>query len=319
VDDPGDDPGGPGYDGDDPYGWRRNLQVNLPNLDFHVRYGDTTRSENLFTHEPNAQKGTGAWALSRSIKEILEDPENPDIKADEENTDNPFKIYAAPSLPETEKAIPLGNFVGALNDVLTGGKEGPLFFDYTVELAKVPGEEEGTEEPGEILLYRGMLEKKIVASADLLIIVPLVFQANPDADEGSPVVVTIDPDLEDEDLFGRKDPDDNEYFDMVASFGFDIAVKNAAGLNAGKLFLENKTDVKKLQYRLPIIDFANLRGNLSLDSAEVEKIKAIWPFVPQASIEFERGAVVRIERNFNIELQSVTVKLEGEYTFETGL
>jgi hypothetical protein len=314
-----DDPEDPGYDENDPDGWGSNLQVNLPNLDFRVIYSDDSKSDNLFSNEPNAQQGTGAWALPKSIGEILEDPENPNIKEDAENTDNPFKIYTAPSLPKMEKAIPLGNFAKALNDVFTGRKEGPLFFDYAVELAKVPGEEEGAEEPGEILLYPDILKKRIVASADLLALIPLVFQADPEAAEGSPVVVTIESDLEDEDLFQRKAPDDNEYFDMITSFGFDIVVDQVAGLDTGTLYLENKTDVKEQQYRLPLFDFANPRNNLSLDSAEVKKIKAIWPFVPQASIEFERGAVVRIERNFNIKLQSVTVRAGGEYTFETGL
>jgi hypothetical protein len=312
-----DDPDGPGDDGAASDGWSKNLQVDLPNLDFHVIYGNGV-SDNLFTYEPGAYKGTGAWALPRAIGEILEDPALALVAEDAENADNPFKLYTASSLPEQDKAIPLGNFAKTLNETLSGRKEGPLFFSYTVALAGVPGGEGGAEEPGEIVLYPDMLKKKIVASADLLMIVPLVLQADRDAKEDI-VVVTINPDLGDEDLFRREGPDDNEYFDMVSSFGFDIILKNVAGLNAGKLFLENKTDVKKLKYRLPIVDFTDLRGALFLDSAEIEKIKAIWPFIPQASIEFERGEILRIERNFNIGLQSITVKLGGEYTFETGL
>jgi hypothetical protein len=322
-----DDPENPGSV-DDPYEWGKNLVIKLPNLDFRFKYSDDTKSDNLFTYEQNSQKDTGEWTFSSPLEKImkaLEDTENPEldgpvIMEDPENKANPFKLYTSSSLPEEDKAIPLGNFAEAFNEALIGGKEGPLYFEYTVELANVPGENEGTEEPGEILLYPEMLRKKIVFSVDLLLIIPLKFQANPDAGEGVPVVMTIDPDLGDEDLFGREGPDDNEFFDMVTSFGFDLAIKNVAGLSAGKFFLENKSDVKKLKYRLPLLDFANPHSsNFFLDSGEMEKIKSIWPFIPQVALEFTSGDVVRIERNFNIELQSITVKADGEYTFETGL
>jgi hypothetical protein len=324
-DDPGDDPESPDYDEHDPDGWRRNLKI--PNLSFRVGYHTSDMSDDL-APKPNAQEDTGPWILSRPLAEVLrdmEDPENPEapIKKDDENKDNPFSIYTAPSLPELKsgKAIPLKHLAETLNEALVGGKEGPVYFEYEMELASVPGEEEGTKETGEILLYKDMLEKKIVASVDLLILMPMIFKAypGPDAAEGAPVTVIFNPDLGDEDMFGRKTPDDNEFFDMVTSFGFNIAAKNIAGLSAGKLFLENTTDVKKLKYRLPLLDFANHRGNVSLGGGEMEKIKAIWPFVPRVAIEFEPGEEVRIQRNFNIELQSITVKAGGEYTFETGL
>jgi hypothetical protein len=89
-----DDPESSGYDEHDPEGWGRNLQVNLPNLDFRVRYGDGTVSDNLFSYEPGLRVGTGSWTLSRPIGEIMEDPELGLIADDVENGDNPFKIYA---------------------------------------------------------------------------------------------------------------------------------------------------------------------------------------------------------------------------------
>jgi hypothetical protein len=317
VDDPSGDPASPDYDTNNPGGWGSNLQINLPNLDFRFKYGDDDLSDNLFTYEPDAAKGTDAWTLSRPLGKILADSEF--VMEDTENADNPFMIYASSSLPEMEKAISLGNFAAALNEALSGKKKGPLFFKYEVDL-NVPGEEEGTKEPGEILLYPDMLNKKIAVSVDLLLVVPLIFQAGSGVEKGAPVIVTIAPDLGDEDLFQRKGPDDNEYFDMVTSFGFDISAKNVAGISSGKLFLENKADVKKLKYRLPIVDFTGLSGNhLSLGSGELEKNKAIWPCIPPVSVEFESGDEVRIERNFNIELQSITVRAGGEYTFETGL
>jgi hypothetical protein len=185
-----------------------------------------------------------------------------------------------------------------------------------VELAGVPGEEGG----GEILLYPAMLEKKIVVSVDLLIIVPLVFLAAPasEADSEDTVRINIDPDLGGKDLFQRAGPDDNEYFDMVTSFGFNVNLKSM-GLNSGQLFLENKTDAEDQQYELPVFDFAEPRNSLSLDGAEMEKIKKIWPFIPRASIRFERGEKIEIGRGFNIELQSMSVRVGGEFTFETGL
>jgi hypothetical protein len=313
------DPKSPDYDEDDPDGWRSNMQVNLPNLDFRIRYGDGShRSDNLFTYEPRAQNDTGSWALSRSIADILAAMEDQNlITGDAENKDNPFKIYAAPSLPEPDKAIPLGNLAKALNETLTGRQEGPLFFEYTIELADIPGEEAGKEEPGEILLYPDMLNKKVVVSLDILMLFPMVLQADPGAE--GPLILSLGPDLGEEDLFRRAGPDDNEYFDRITSFGFSVVTKNVAGLRAGKLFLENETDVKKLKYRLPIVDFTNPRSDLSLDAGELEKIQAIWPFIPRMLLEFERGDVLRFERNFNIELRSITVKAGGEYTFETGL
>jgi hypothetical protein len=312
---------GPGYGGDDPGGWGKNLQINLPSLNFYFEYADGSESDNLFTYEQDIQKDTGDWTLSHTLTKIMEDlVESEYIMDDTENEDNPFKLYTAPSLPEQNKAIPLGNFAKALGDVLSGEKKGPLFLRYEVGLTGGPGEENGEEneaKPGEILLYPEMLTKKIAASVDLLMVIPLILKAN---SQDAPVTITIAPDLGDADLFQRKNPDDNEYFDMISSFGFDIAIKNMAGLNAGKVFLENKIDVKKLRYRLPLVDFANpLNNHLSLDGGEMEKIKALWPFIPQVSIEFEPDTVLRIERNFNIELQSITVKAGGEYTFETGL
>jgi hypothetical protein len=294
---------------DNPDDWDKNLQVNLPNLEFCIRYGNDEQSANLFTYE-HTSKGAGAWALSRPMAEILAGLQTP---KDPENKDNPFNLYTAPALPEPDKAIPLGKLAEALNGTLFGGKEGPLFFDYKIELSSLNGE----DEDGEILLYPEMLKKKIVASVDILMLVPMIFQANPAAEK--PVAITFDPDLGGEDLFRRKTPEDNAYFDMVTSFGFDIVVKNGSVLSAGKLFLENKTDDENPKYRLPIVDFTGTRNNLILDSAEMEKIKAIWPFIPRMSIEFNSGQVVRIKRNFNIELQSVTVRAGGEYTFETGL
>ncbi|MDR0598277.1 MAG: hypothetical protein LBG14_07200 [Treponema sp.] len=303
-----DDPAG---DGEESGGWGGNLQVDLPNLDFRIRYGDGSNSDNLFTLSEH-KEGTGAWTLSRPLAEILGDPKL--IMEDAENPANPFMIYTSPALPD--KAIPLGNFADALNQALLGKKEGPLFFDYKVKLADIPGET-GAEEPGEILLYPEMLKKRLLVSVDLLLLFPLILQADPGA--LSPVVLAIAPDAGEGDLFQRKGPEDGGYLDMITSFGFDIALRNVAGLNVGKFFLENKTEDENLKYRMPIVDLADLGGNLSLDSGEMEKIKGIWPFVPQIAIEFEPGARVQIERNFNIGLQSVTLKAGGEYTFETGL
>jgi hypothetical protein len=322
TDEAADDPDAPGYDEKDPNGWRRNLRINLPNLDFRVRYGDndTDVSENLFTYNPNEEKDTGEWTLSRPLD--LEDPDLVDqelVKADGENADNPFKIYSGASLPEPDKAIAIGNLAEVFNKNLIGAKD--LYFEYTVELSSIPDNENGLQEPGEIMLYPDMLKKRVLVSADLLIVLPLKFKAlQTDPDAAVPVVVTIAPDLGDEDLFQRKSPDDNEYFDMVKSLGFDINIKNLAGLNAGKFFLESKTGGEPGYYRtsMPIVDFSSPQNQFSLGEEEMEEIKAIWPFVPRVSIEFEPGEELRIERNFNIELQSITIKAGGEYTFETG-
>jgi hypothetical protein len=315
-----DDPDISGEEEQPSYGWEQNLQVNLPSLDFRARHGDNV-SENLFTYNPNEEKSTGEWALFRSLDlEAQEFAEQGIVKKDEENKDNPFKIYSGPTLPESNKAIPIGNLAKVFNENLASEKD--LYFDYTVELSRI-SKDDGSSEPGEILLYPDMLEKRIAVSVDLLIVVPLKFMAiqtdpdNPDA----PVVITIDPDLGNDDLFGRKNPDDNEYFDLVKSFGFDINIKNLAGLSAGRFFLKTKTGGESNYYKtsMPIIDFSRSQNKFSLDSGELEKIKGIWPFIPQVSVEFEPGEVVRIERNFNIELQSITIKAGGEYTFETGL
>jgi hypothetical protein len=318
-----DDPDRPGGEGQAPYGWGDNLKVNLPSLDFHARYGDNKDdvSENLFAYNPNEERGISDWALSRPID--LEDPECVDqafITADE-NPDNPFKIYSGPTLPEMDKAIPIGNMAKVFNENLIGEKD--LYFDYTVKLSSIPdeGSESLKEASGEIILYPDMLKKRVQASVDMLIVVPLIFKAlQTDPDPAVPVVVTIAPDLGDDDLFGRKSSDDNEYFDMVKSLGFDINIKNLAGLSAGRFFLENQTGEESSRYRTsaPIIDFSKPQNKFSLGGEELETIKAIWPFVPQLSIEFEPGEEVRIERNFNIELQSITIKAGGEYTFETG-
>jgi hypothetical protein len=247
-----------------------------------------------------------------------------------------------------DKAIPIGNLAPAFNEIFYGRKKGPVFLDYQVELAGVQDEEAGTEEPGEILLYPDMLKKRIAASADLLMLIPLVFQVLPSekdiADGALPVVIAIDPDTGDQDLFGRSALNDNGYFDLITSFGFDINIKNIAGLNAGKLYLQNKAPAVPLneipesetpegetpempedetrdgKFKKLIVDFAGAKNTLSLTSGDLEEIRGmIWPFIPQVSIEFERGKVLRIERNFNLELQSVTIKAGGEYTFETGL
>jgi hypothetical protein len=338
VDEGAGDPASPGYE-TDPHGWRRTLRVNLPSLDFRVRYDDDQMSENLFTYNPGEEKDTGEWALFRSLD--LEDPGLVDqslVGVDSENADNPFKIYTGSTLPAPDKAIPLGNLAEVFNKHLLGEKD--LYFDYTVDFY-TPKNEDGSDmknedgsdmllypdpewedesrEPGEIILYPNMLEKRIAVSADLLIVLPLKFtvlQTDPDPDV--PVVVTLAPDLGDGDLFGRQSPDDNEYFDMVKSLGFDLNIKNLAGLNAGRFFLESKTGGEPYRTSAPIVDFSHPQNTFSLGSEELETIKGIWPFIPRVAIEFEPGKDVLIERNFNIELQSITIKAGGEYTFETG-
>jgi hypothetical protein len=226
-------------------------------------------------------------------------------------------VYTDRLPPEWDKAIPLENLTEEFNEALKGtskrGKE--LFFEYTVELVDIKDQNEAgqTEDKGAILLYPDMLKKRLVASVDLLMIVPLIFEA----DTGG-ATMTIEPDTDDEDLFRRADPDDNEYFDMVTSFGFDINVKNVAGLSSGQLFLKNKTGNEE-QKKWLVVDFAKPHNHLSLNSEDLKTIRDQWPFIPQALIEFEGGEVVRLERSFNIELQSVTIRAGGEYTFETGL
>jgi hypothetical protein len=319
VDEDGGDPGGKDYDKADPNGWRRNLKVNLPSLDFRAIHGDN-KSENLFTYNQDEVKDTGDWALFKPIDlETREFADQGMVKKDEANKDNPFKIYSSPTLPEPDKAIPIGNLAKVFNENLIGGKD--LYFEYTVKLSNASNDKSGSLEPEEIRLYPEMLEKRIAVSVDLLIVVPLQFMAIPDpGNPEAPVVITIDPDLGDDDLFGRTSGDDNEYFDLVKSLGFDINIKNLAGLSAGRFFLENKTDKESNYYRTsrPIIDFSNTQNKFSLDSGELETIKGIYPFTPQVAIEFDPGKVVRIARNFNIELQSITIKAGGEYTFETG-
>jgi hypothetical protein len=299
VDDAGGDP-------DDPGGWHKNLMVSLPDLDFKIKYGDDSLSKNLFTYNPAEQKATGEWTLSTplDLKGLVE--------PDAENGDNPFKLYTASSLPEEEKGIPIGNLAAALNESLLGRKEGPLFFEYTVKLASVPGSESGA-----MLLYPDMLNKRVAASADLLVILPLVFQADPDAE--GPVSITIDPDMGDADLFQRSGRDDDGFFDLVVSFGFDIAINDMAGLSVGRLYLRNKTGVPGQEYELPLLDFSKPRNRLFLDSGELKKLKAIYPFIPQAAVEFDPGQVARIGRSFAIGLQSVAINAGGEYTFTTGL
>jgi hypothetical protein len=313
---------------DDPGGWNRNLKVNLPSLIFKAKHGDKV-SDNLFNYEENKPyeaKKMGEWTLSRPLNP--EDPGFADmLEKDSKNADNPFKIYSGSMLPEQDKAIPIGNLAKVFNENL-GEKD--LYFDYAVQLSSFSNKDPGSPGPEELLLYPEMLEKRIVVSVDLLIIVPLVFtplQTDPDAGPGAPVTITIDPDLGDKDLFGRKSKNDNEYFDLVKSLGFDINIKNLAGLSAGKFYLESGTSGEPNYYKTsaPIIDFSNPQHKFSLDSGELEKLKSpeIHPFVPRVVVEFMPDAQnkfpkVEIARNFNIELQSITIKAGGEYTFETG-
>jgi hypothetical protein len=195
------------------------------------------------------------------------------------------------------------------NDTIKKGKE--WRFDYTAELVDIKDRSGGDQ--GAILLYPDMLRKRLVASVDLLMIVPLIFKAG---DEGA--AMAIDPDTGDKDIFQRTGPDDNKYFDAVTSLAFNVVIKNA-GLNAGQLFLENKITANQRKYKLLIVDLAKPDNNLSLDGNGLEDIRGIWPFIPQASIVLEPRDELRIRRSFNIDLQSVTVKVGGEYTFETGL
>jgi hypothetical protein len=316
VDEAADDPGRDGYKETDPNGWSRNLKVNLPSLDFRARQGDKV-SENLFAYNPNEEKSTGEWALFKPLN--LEAPEFAEqgmVTKDDDNEDNPFMIYTGSTLPEPNKDIPIGKLAEVFNKNLIG--EENLYFEYTMELSSLPDHEDGAQEPGEIILYPEMLEKRVLVSVDLLIVLPLKFTVlQTDPDPAVPMVVIIAPDLGDGDLFGRTSRDDNEYFDLVKSLGFDVNIKNLAGLNAGRFFLESKNGED--YYRTPaILDFSNPQNKFSLGSEDLEKIKAIYPFIPRVSVEFDPGKVVRIQRNFNIELQSITVKAGGEYTFETG-
>jgi hypothetical protein len=314
VDEETDDPEGEHFVITDPYGWRRNLRVNLPTLEFYVRHDDKKSDVNLFSYEPS-MNDTGQWALASPIN--LEAPEFADlVKADSENTHNPFKIYTG-SLPN--KAIPLGHLAEEFNQHLIGGKN--LYFDYTVKLSSAPIDEDENRVPEEIILYPEMLNKKVVASADLLMVLPLRFevQPNPDPHSADPVTIVIDPDLGDGDLFGRSGwGGDIEFFEFVTSLRFDTSINNMLGLDVGEFYLQNKKG--EYESRTPILDFSNKNNSFFLDNAEIEKIKAEseYPFVPQIAVKFKPYDVLRIQRNFNIELQSITVKASGEYTFETG-
>jgi hypothetical protein len=321
VDEEADDPEGEEFVILDPHGWGRNLRVNLPDLNFKVRYGNEPEeiSQNLFSYDPRLEKDTGQWALARSLN--LEAPEYADlVKGDAENTHNPFKIYSGAALPEPGKAIPLGHLAEEFNKNLLGGKD--LYFEYEITLASVKDDEAGNHIPGEIILYPEMLNKKVVASADLLMVLPLRFRArqpNTDTPE-APVTIVIAPDLGDGDLFGRGSPTDNGFFDFVTSLGFDTSIKNMLGLKTGAFYLESKTGGDPDYYRVPspILDFTKPQNRFTLGSGEMETIKGIYPFIPQVAVEFAPGAELAIQRNFNIELQSITVKASGEYTFETG-
>jgi hypothetical protein len=336
---------------DDSGGWNENLRINLPKLEVRVIYGDGAASDNLFTYEPIAENDTGDWTLSRPLD--LEADDLGLVSEDEENADNPLKLYAPPPsspLPHMDKAIPLGNVAQILNEILFGRQSGPLFLSYTMELVPLAGQSGTAGEPGEILIYPEMLTKRIVAFADLLLLIPLTFQADPagsDKEDAPPVVVSFAPDTGEEDLFRRAGPGDKGYLDLITSLEFDLAIKNVTGLHAGKLFLENRV----LDYAVPkhetpesvsaggeapgnetpeekpgggtfsrlIVDFANPRQSLSLTSEDLETIKGIWPFIPQLAIHLTSGEVLRIERNFAIELESITLKAGGEFIFETGL
>jgi hypothetical protein len=188
------------------------------------------------------------------------------------------------------------------------GEQAELFFKYKVELA-------GGEQ-GEILLYPAMLEKTLKASADLLMLLPMRFKVEPHESE-DPVIIEIDADLGDEDLFGRGTGDDS-FFENIKFLGFEIASRNAMGLSAGKLYLENKpgdSDGDKEVFRREILDFAG-GGSLLLDGNDLIENN---PFIPNLSLEFEYGDTVEMERNFAIKLQSITVRVGGEYTIDTGL
>jgi hypothetical protein len=308
-----------GTEFDDGGGWGDNLEIDLPKLEFYARYGKSENapsSENLFVGlEPRT--GTESWALSDPLGKILEDmtalenTADPNSKyaivKDPENEDNPFKLYTTSELPAADKGIPVEGLRSALNRVLSGemkGEQAELFFDYKVELA-------GGEQ-GEILLYPAMLEKTLRASADLLMLLAMQFKVEPHESE-DPVIIEIDADLGGEDLFGRGEDDDG-FFENIKFLGFEIASKNAIGLSAGKLFLENKQSNNEV-FRREIFDFA-AGGNLFLDEEELKNNK---PFIPNLSLEFKHGDTVEVERSFAIKLQSITVKVGGEYTFETGL
>jgi hypothetical protein len=295
---------------DVPGSWNGNMRINRPSLDFSIKYVDETLSGNLFSYGYE-EKDADAWTLSRPIGDILaEQKEAEDSSAEED----PSRIYAIASLPEPEKGLPLENLAKALNAALIGddGKKGPLSFEYKVRLT--PLKKEGTDE--EILLYRNMIDKKIVVSVDLVALVPMIFRADPNAP--GPVAISFGPDLEG-DLFGRQGGDDNSYFDRITSFGFDMAVKNGSVLSAGKVFLENITTVEEQKYSLPLLDFTGPRSRVTLGGEDIEKIKAIWPFVPRLSVELEPDTPVQIKQDFKVELQSVTLRAGSEFEFETGL
>jgi hypothetical protein len=302
--------------------WKENLKVALPNLEFKVKYDDGEESANLFTHVPGVPEYTEEWALSSSLGKILEDMADPEnakyaIVTDTENKDNPFKIYTASGLPEPDKGIPIENLGPALNRVFSGEKGGSsLSFRYNVELASV--ENKGIKEPGEILLYPAMLEKTVKTSADLLMLVSMKFQVKPHRPDNSeaPVILEIDADLGDEDIFGRGEGD-NGFFDNIKFLGFEISSKNAIGLSAGKLYLENTHSNNGAQgaFRREIFDFVK-GGNLLLNKEDLMENN---PFIPKLSLEFKYGDTVEVGQSFAIKLQSITVRVGGEYTFETGL
>jgi hypothetical protein len=301
--------GGSGYDAD----WRKDLLVDTSNLQFRVKYGE--KIKDLFSPNESEQEEPGKQMLFEPLN--LEDSEV--LAQDTENENNPFTIYMSSSMPEPDKAIPIRNLAKVFNEANSNGED--MFFEYTVKLISRSGEIDLGEVPlsPDIELSPDIFARKVVVSADLLMIIPLKFlvvQTDPD----TPVVMSIDPDVGG-DLFGRSGPDDNEYLDMFTSFEFNISTKNLAGLKTGKFFMENKNGDEALEHlRLgPIIDLVNPKNRFYLDSGKLEEIKATWPFSPQILIEFQDGEIVEIERYFNIELQSITVKADGEFTFETGL
>jgi hypothetical protein len=318
-------PSGGKWEKDPPQeGWDTNLDVDLPNLEFYVKYGkdgsEDNRSGNLFAGLA-PKKGTDAWALSKPLGEFLKVKANPEsseyaIMKDPENGDNPFKLYTASELPEPGKAIPMKDLGAALNRVLSGEKKERLFFDYTATLAGNLDEATGEVEDGEILLYPSILEKTLKVSADLLIIVSMKFKASPyKLDESNNlVIVDINSDLGNSDLFGRT-PNDNGYFDDIKFLGFDITSKNVLGLKAGEIYLENGHERGSFKPQ-PIFNLAGGSSSLFLNEDE---LKANNPFIPKLSIRLKPGDTVEIERGFSVKLESITVRVGGEHTFDTGL
>jgi hypothetical protein len=224
----------------------------------------------------------------------------------------PFDMYTNPTW--LEKGIPL-NLAGALNAVLSGEKTGKLSFEYKVELAGELNAETGEKEDGEILLYPSMLEKTIKASADLLILVPLKFEALGSENQDT-VKIDIPAGLGNSDLFGRTE-NDNGYFDYIKFLGFDITSKNVLGIKAGEIYLENEKNSTDRPFEpQPIFNLAGGGSSLFLDE---ELLKANNPFVPKLSIRFKPGDIVEIDRDFSISLESITVRVGGEFPFDTGL